>query len=492
MRLLLILFLLACRFPAIAQKVGPLLIKEVIIGTRLSNAAPVAARLLDLGKPIKTLEPGADDHSIITTTVGGSSYKLMGIDFTEAMCKWTFAIKSLDLRFSKDVIVYDGAEDHYFFSKTTGKKLFTMKAVPGMVAAHLNMFITSYHAWNMLTGKVVWDAELYPPYNDNQVLYSNDTTVYVSWGGLRKINLLRGQAWYYPLGVLKNGPGVLPVLSATPSGVGIGIMVPMGGRQPVMTEESPMCSKLLYDSITQRIYFASSEKLICLDENGKSVWEQVLPKGKASYSILIRDGESVVMLNTGIGVTNIGNRMGCDPFIARFDARTGVRSYLNVICKDDYVRQNICRNDTFFVLTSKKLLLYKISDGNLIASADFDAYKNKVGSESVEPSEYFLQLADSNYYDLKSRSHYIVRMDNGFYKFDNSLKLVETIPTEVVWKKTQESGDYQVLRRGETMVLQKNGKAVMRLNIAGRTKLVGHHLLVAVANNLYVTDVSYL
>lgn len=139
---------------------------------------------------------------------------------------------------------------------------------------------------------------------------------------------------------LKIGLGV--ITGIVTGGIGMGVTM-----VPNLSKYEQLGSDILYDG-EGRYYVADRDALICLDDMWRQVWRTELPYNSGSYSRLYLRGDSIDILNEGVGVLEGCMKKVGYPFWATYDRNTGKEIGVSIV-RDRWDEEELGKDYLTFV-----------------------------------------------------------------------------------------------------------------------------------------------
>lgn len=315
--------------------------------------------------------------------------------------------------------------------------------------------------------KMIWQVPIDNSFGWNNLKWLNDSVLLITADGLYGLNVLTGKKWSY-LAVTGDkdysraiGMGVAGVAL----GVLTGTMIVPTGPDVISSIASPP----VVDSGV--IYFASKENIVGLDQsNGKVIWTKPLPKELTSNSTLFVKDHFLYMVNHGYAYKGGSEVRYGAPFIAKYDLETGDEVFVKTISQSKMVRDFDVRGEELVLVFDERIVNYSMSDGGRITSADFD--KLKYGSlKNCIGEHVYRRCNDSAYRRITlsdSSKTYVYGSMRKVMEIDHELSVSDQWGADQLGTYDVAWNDYTLIKiKGETIVLDKEGKKVATLNING-------------------------
>lgn len=169
------------------------------------------------------------------------------------------------------------------------------------------------------TGSTVYTVTIPRQENWADAVNLNDSIVVIAAGGLHCLNVKRGLLWSYAMKTAVPALGTMvysPALAASLKKTGNGKITATGDA--FITQVS---SNILVKN--NRIYFANSQKAICVELDGKIVWQCDLSDYEPAKMVLNYTEQGIVLVNFGLGVHSGNFVILNSPFVLQLSNETG-------------------------------------------------------------------------------------------------------------------------------------------------------------------------
>lgn len=227
------------------------------------------------------------------------------------------------------ILVFDdSSKKTKLYDYQSGKILNKYKVLPTLIDEKADLIIgyqgkgnDKLLGYRISTGEQLWKTKIEKNYGDQWRLIKrlDSITEIVHGDHLWKLNLLTGDRQEYKLRrrIFDKKTNALNV-GVTVLSVGLG--VPVNYNASYFED---LGSDVLLDG-EDRMYVADRDAVTCLDNDLNEIWSYSLPEGIGSQSVLYVRGDTLDMLNSGIGTNFRGEKAKVGkPFFASFDKTTG-------------------------------------------------------------------------------------------------------------------------------------------------------------------------
>ena len=270
-------------------------------------------------------------------------------------------------------------------------------------------------AFDLDTGKDIWKRDLESQFGSDEIVMENDTLI-IAMDGLHAFDLGNGNGWDIDMSTGKKNEA-----AAAAKTVGLYALGALTGNVVVgrvkANEFSGMTSNVLI--CDDHIFFAAKENLVCVErETGKEIWRTNLPEKKSAKSILLEDGNNIVLANKSYCYKNKEFYRYGIPYIAKFDKLSGKQLFSEPIDTKSYIQDINLTENGYYVITENELLYFGFN-GKLNARLDLSEKSVLYGNN--------LELLSGNYPFFKYFVHKgeaFIPLDN--YRVDPHVPLVET------------------------------------------------------------------
>jgi hypothetical protein len=409
--------------------------------------------------------------------------------------------QSEDLDDYRGVTLYTSPIKSYNMDGETGAQLWEVKNSLLYTFKKLNLAIgyklkASKKEENMLEGislkdgTALWQRRINREYSWNGVDLLDDTTLIVAAAGLHTISLKNGQGWDYDA---KTGQSDY---TNTAIGAGLGIASALlTGMYSVPTGHNTLiniASNILTDSTA--VYFASKEALAKLDKKGNILWKAALPETETGKSLIFKKTGNLILISSGYAYigqrkVNIGR-----PLIASFNINTGQSKFITFISaeKGSLLDYRVA-GDTVFAVFKDRVEKYAIEDGKLLATQKYNLDKNDELSYFI--GNQIFTKKDSSYVSLASQSAhtFYIATKNKAIIIGHNLNAKGDVGFDDLYIAHVITKDLTFINKQKhTIVVDKAGKELADISVAGKSVLLNNKLYTATENSFLEIDVADL
>lgn len=325
---------------------------------------------------------------------------------------------------------------------------------------------------DLTNGKTIWQRKINREYSWNDIFHLNDSTIVIVAAGLHSINVNNGLGWDY--NTITGEKDYTTTAVANAAGIALGVLT---GTFVLSTGHNlvrDIVSNVLVDSAN--IYFASKEKIACLNHNGQMKWNISLPKNLVSKSSIFIKDSILYMINNGFAFMGYRQLDYGTPFIAAFDTKTGKQLFLRTINgKKDQINGFEINRDTISLVFKDKVSKYIMHDGSLILEKLFN-------SETYGELNYFISSqvyvkTDSIYKSLSlsdTTKQYLYTKSGKTLVLNDKLEIVNQIDYDQLYIYYLWDNNYKFIAKdNKTIVLDKNNRIVANIDISGKSIKIG-------------------
>jgi hypothetical protein len=169
-------------------------------------------------------------------------------------------------------------------------------------------------------GSILWTAPVPAKYNWNSLTALNDSILIIAAGGLYAVNVNTGLIWTHSMSTAQKINKPLTFSSFNHSTFA-------GFYNPFNTSHedaqiTQIASNILITA--NAIYFASKQKLIAVNKDGKLIWEVDMSAVPVSNCLLFENKENILLVNLGIAQYNENTVLYGKPFISAYNKESGL------------------------------------------------------------------------------------------------------------------------------------------------------------------------
>jgi outer membrane protein assembly factor BamB len=429
---------------------------------------------------------------------------------TGSVCRYHFGDKTMQWRIpinytkstaeltDSGMLVYD-RKKCALYDLTTGTLRWTAKLskakvddAAGVLLGYQSPNSKKLSALSLSTGHLLWQTQL--PHNGGweEYLTLSPNVRLILADNLHRIDLTTGRDTSFTLN--KNAydlkGAIIEGLVTAMAGVG-GCLLTGGACVPYVIPTDPHTITRLRSNICIRgayTYIADREKVACLDSLLRPVWVRTIPDKSGSFSNLTLRGDTLLMLNSGLGSRAGQSWMNKGRlFYAAYHAKTGERIFMKPYAKDhtlaseplltdavDYLPMSdgiVCQSVTD--TTSYTLRWNTKNNGHLLQLLPDVVYMKGVSAD------YFTPVA----YDGTSLPFY---SDNKhIYVVDDKMNVLYNFTQDQIYNPVARYKDYTLVgRNAQFYWVHTLGAPLAHINQAcSQMALVGDKLLMLTAGH---------
>jgi len=483
----------------------------------------IAGRIDRINKDINAKEyifPERIEDSFIDTTTNFITIQLRGLskngkwlnnsgnvilyDLSAKQEKWVKKINYQQSRIKQfdNVMIETVGEKSYCLNSESGENLWEVKNAINYVNPKQKIGIgykyktmTGYsnnlEGIDLKSGNPLWKREINREYSWNDILSLNDSVILIAAAGLHSLNLKNGNGWDY--NAITGDKDYKETIAANAIGAALGVLTGTLVMTTGYNLVRDIVSNILVDS--PNIYFASKEKITCLDDNGQIIWTFPFAKNLASKSAIFIKDSTLCMINYGYAF--MGNRQVKygTPFIASFSRKTGKQLFLSEIngTKDQIIGYKFDKDDVFLVFKDR-VAKYSLIDGKVLLEKSVDIATNGelryfVGSRTYIKTDSLYQSIDVS----NKTSHFLYTKSGKILVMNEDLNVTDQVDYEQFYTYYLKTKNYKFLSKGnKTIVIDNKNKKIGDLKVSGRAILIGSKLYDIQENSFLELDISEL
>ena len=344
---------------------------------------------------------------------------------------------------------------------------------------------------DMKTGETRWKRKITHVFGWNNVLPLNDSVVLVTSDGLHSVNLQDGSGWDYSTATGRNDYST--TIAANLVGIGFGLLTGNFVSTSGHDHLTDLVSNVLADK--SNIYFASKDKVTCLNHDGNVKWENNSAKKFRSSALVFIKDSVLYVLNKGVAFLN-GRRINYGkPFLEAIDTSTG-KDIFNVSLKDqnfDFVDYSVLKNN-ILILSENNIGCYSSVDGKRLGYKIFDT--DKYGDFTGFVSSQIFVKQESGYVrlvDSESSKVYLTTTKNQTMVLNADLEMTNQYKFDDFYICYFSNDKFDFLARGdETIVLDKSQKEIAYFKASSNAFVVGNKLFEVLEDSLIEVDLTDL
>jgi hypothetical protein len=343
---------------------------------------------------------------------------------------------------------------------------------------------------NLSDGAVNWTAGISGKENWLDTKTIKDSVLVIAAAGLSAVDLQRGLLWTYPLVTATKVNKALTYSLANDNQAleKISRVVKTSNEENDVTELS---SNILTDE-NGTVYFASKEKMIAVDTEGKLLWELDLRAYPVSKMYLSRQGSSITLINFGLAKYADNYVVYGKPFVLTINPSNGTINNTAELKEIDNL-VDFKETKTSFLFAGKTAILeLKKTNGQpeLLLDLNIAKYGN------------FFEFIDGDAFRVEKEGFYVTLNfinDNLIYFRADNNKIYgvgkEAIDYEYHFNEIyqlEEVFDNKILLRGEdkSLIISKNMELLATLAQPFKGKALGDKLILLTERRMHVLHVK--
>lgn len=335
------------------------------------------------------------------------------------------------------------------------------------------------HAVNLTTGAEIWSKEMNYEYGFNECLKINDSIIILASTGIHKVNINNGSGWDYNL-VTGEKNNIYDIVSN------------------IVRENS-------------KLYIASKEKLICLDENtGTVIWSTTLPKEAMSKSRLFIKDNMLYLINRGFVTKMQGFPRKVDvktaygnPFLGAYQLEDGIEKFLTTLPTKEIINGMEVRGETVSLCSKNNITKLSLNDGKLLATMSFN--EKELGELFFFSGDLRFPYAQKLYYQSNDSLFHNLNLSDTTKEFvitskfdvlilNEQLNTVGKINSDDLYLHFTSIDKYKLFtnlkNEYKTLILDKENKTYAEIEASSQAVLIGKTLYDYNKNNLTKIDLS--
>lgn len=346
-------------------------------------------------------------------------------------------------------------------------------------------------AINLNTGEVCWKRKISHDFGWNDITYLNDSVILLISDGLHTINIKNGKGWDYEAVTGRNNYS--STIATNIVGFGLGLLT---GTFVATAEHDEVCdlvSNTLIDG--ENIFFASKDKISCLNMDGSTKWENSSDRRSRSNSIIFIKDSVLYLLNKGTAFMEDRKINYGKPFLAAYNKNNG--NYLfNTTLKNqefDFVDFST-RKDTIILLSEKNASNYSLKTGKRIDFRFYDVEKTGKFTGFVGSQIYI--KTDSTFHSLTLNDttlNYITTDKNIALGLDSHLDVVKQLSFDDFYICYFANNNFKFLANGdETIVIDNDNKVIANFRASSNAFVIGDQLFEILEKSVIQIDLTDL
>ncbi|NOU47075.1 MAG: PQQ-like beta-propeller repeat protein [Bacteroidales bacterium] len=350
-------------------------------------------------------------------------------------------------------------------------------------------FSNSLRGIDFENGNLFWERYIDHEYGWNDIFPMNDSVVMIVSSGLHTVNLLNGDGWDY--NAVTGAKDYTGTIAANAAGLALGLLT----GSFVVTTGYDMVSELVSNVIvdSNAIYFASKEEIVCLNQDGQTIWSRQFPKKMASKSSIFAKDGFIYMINEGAAVMGYGTVDYGTPFIAAFDKITGEQLFLTLISdKKDQINGFKINNDTAILLFNDRISTYSLMDGTNLAQIPVNTDETGVILDFIGKQVYLEYDSAFSCPKLSDPwNHYIYTKSGKTIVMNDRFEILDQIDRDLLYIRYLSSDSVTFLSRdNETTIIDNQNKKIAVLQLTDQPFLIGSRLFYTEEKSIFEIDIN--
>jgi outer membrane protein assembly factor BamB len=480
------------------------------IGIHLNPYYALRAREFEFAHPIVNTYFDTTSNSLTVqlrhATKNGKNFKMVGnilyIDLQNYEIRWAKPVDYSHTMFQQidSLIIETRGDEGYALDlwngKPTWENTFNVYAVDPV--SHQGMGYGLFgpkkignllRGIDLSTGLGTWRRKVDREYGWDDVFLLNANTWVIVSSGLHTLNPATGEGWDYVASTGKKDPTgmILSIIGSVASAALIGTYyLPVAGPDIIYG----MASNVIYDDT--RLYFASREKLACIDiTSGNVNWSKDISKETGSKAIIFDRDDILYVLNLGYAF-NQGRMVNAGkPFLAAYNIHDGTPVYFQLLKNNAPIISSRVVDGTLYALSAGSVQKLSLTNGVIIK-------EQSLGGSGTDDLSFFTDL---NSYILKDSAlltlevaypgKLFVSTEHGrVLILDHELSQKGEIESNLLYKSFI-SGNYTFLHRDKQMIiLDKYGMKVAEVEASRTAMLIGTKLYDVKEKSIVEMDLS--
>lgn len=330
---------------------------------------------------------------------------------------------------------------------------------------------------NLSDGAVNWTATISGKENWVDARSMNDSVLVVAASGLSAISLQKGVLWSYPLVTAEKEDKAL-TYSLADNNPAIQTISRVGKTMGDENSVTELSSNILSDS-NGNVFFASKEKMIAVDANGKLLWELDLKAYPVSKMYLSKDANTITLVNFGLAKYADNYVIYGKPFVMGINLENGkILFHADLSVINNLI--DFKETATGFLFAGKNLVLEtRKGSGQLDTLLKLDVAKYGSFSEFIDGDVFYTEK-EGFYVTLN-----FINDNPVYFKADNN-KIYSTMQHTVNYEchfneiyKREAVFEDKILLKGEnkSLIISKNMELLATLNQSFQGKYLNGKLI---------------
>lgn len=474
---------------------------EQTIGFSRITRQPLVATTFDLPDGVYNVDSDSAHNLVlvlrkINKNRWGNEGSMLSLNPESGLVYWKKDILRFNIRFTKDLILYNTEENTKIMNKHTG---IFMHATPydlKLLQYEENKGLTWGGTYmDLMNNEALWSAKLNTDEGPAETEYLNDSTMLIASRGLHLVNTRTGEGWHYKMTTTRSNGGPPILLGVTFGSVGIVFGSVMSTAYPGSFGASStygMSSNMVYDTTAGIVYYSAIKFTVALTVSGKELWKRDLRKSESSKSYMWQQGNRLMLINLGYAQAAGGITQQGTPFMVSYDKATGDTAYSRLLGKSGFVTSfNTIRAHTLMKV-GHGLYLYNHITGDLVQEKELDKADTKNPLHVIHGHDLYAMGPDSTFQSLGRlhRLSFLTKDSATVYRLNDNLSTDQQWPLASLWQKVMDYKSLTLLRSGTRIALLKDGEYVGFVDAPGHPTVVDDKLLIADGERLMVVVIG--
>jgi hypothetical protein len=404
----------------------------------------------------------------------GNKGSLLSLNPETGAVNWEKNISRFDIRFTRDLILYNTDESTTISSKYTSRFIHSTPYEFKLLDYAANKGLTYGGTYIDLTDKkVLWQEKINLETGPLQTRHLNDSTMLIASNGLHLVNMNTGKGWHFKMTTSKQSIGAPVMMGALfgVAGVIVGSALAAASPSDFSGQSYGVSSNMVYDTAAGVVYYSAVKSTVALTMEGKELWEKKLRSPESSKSYMWLQGDKLIQLNLGyVAAGGVPVQQGT-PFMASYNKVTGDTAYNRVVGKIGYIRTFNSIGDLTLMKIFHGLFLYNHITGELVRERAFDKKQDTRNPIQITNGHtWYVIGTDSTAHSLQSLSPgSFMGFDTGsVYRLNEDLSTGEQWPLSGLWKMELEQNNLIFLRSGERIAIVSGDQVIAIIPAAGK------------------------
>lgn len=341
---------------------------------------------------------------------------------------------------------------------------------------------------NLVDGTELWKRRIRSDYGWNSIFHLNDSTLLLVAAGLHSINTKDGTGWDYNAVTGQEDYSGTAVANA--AGIALGVLTGAFAFTSGHNVVRDLVSNIILDSLS--IYFASKEKISCLDHYGKIKWS--LPEVSTSKSTIFIKDSSLYMINLGYAFMGYRKLNYGRSFFAKINLKDGQQQFRN------YIKEQIAgfqvRNDIMIIIAGDRIVKYSMGNGELLFEKMMDTKKEFGSMEDFISNSVYILSDDSlpkNLATSDSSLYFVFTSSGKTLGLNHNFEIDRVIPYNELFIYYSIANNYKFFgKEDRTIIVNDKNKIIANLRLSSNSRLLGYKLYDSIEEKIMEVDLSAL